>query len=502
MRTIQAQRLTQTRLTERLVHSSVARGARIADRLGELSPKIFSCNEHEPISVPMQYVLGANGRMMLHPEIENGDYFSVSLRRGTLTLFSRGYVGYIPINDRVIVNVRPRVPVTNLAQLADLAGVPRRILSTVRHYELTGTWSESLIDLYAAALAGHVDNIALNGLIRDYRREEQGSSFPKGRILMGPTLQKYVSHGQNYRAYNAWFTRTADNPMNRCLKYAIWLIAQYYIRRSATQRSRRIWQRINASYNMFDGVLLDHSRTFLADPTVTGKRDLPSVRAYYRDALDVALAIIHQRGLMLEDSSGRGIQLPSIVLDMSSLFEAYIRKSLQLYAVEHDWQWDVLDGNSEGSRPLYRGQASPAATPDIVVQGRGIIPLVFEVKYIPVDGSSSRDAVNQAITYANCYEANRVVLVHPCKDGQASGMHKLGDVGEIEVLQYRFDLSSSDLAGEVNRFAHAVEESVVPVDLQGQLTYPRGVRDQVHSYSITFQLYSDFQGCSCPHEWV
>ena len=58
--------------------------------------------------VPMRHVLGPDGRLLLDPEIENGDYFSVSLRRGALTLRTGGYVGYIPINDRIIVNVRPR----------------------------------------------------------------------------------------------------------------------------------------------------------------------------------------------------------------------------------------------------------------------------------------------------------------------------------------------------------------------------------------------------------
>ena len=250
--------------------------------------------------------------------------------------------------------------------------------------------------------------------------------------------------------------------MNHCLKYAVWLIAQHYTRRPPLIReARRVRHRLNASYGIFDGVLLDHSRRFLAEPIVTGQHDLPSVRAYYRDALDVALAIIRQQGLLLEDESGPRLRLPSIVLNMSELFEAYIRKALQLHAATNGWSWHVLDGNSDGSRPLYKGQASPAATPDIVVEGQGVQPLILEVKYIPVEGKSPREAVNQAVTYAACYHANRAVLIHPCGGAQVSGMRKLGAVGDVEVFQYRFDLNASDLSTEAANFARAIEEIVI-----------------------------------------
>lgn len=434
------------------------------------SPSVIPCGEHEAIEVPMDYVLGSHGRMILNPEIESGDYFAVSLSRGVLSLRTRGYVGYIPINDRVVVHVRPRVPVANLTEIVEVTGLRTTVLSALRDYSLTDSWSNSVADLYAVALVGQIELIVLQGLLRDYRRDEQSSSFPLGRVLIGPTIQSHLARGEQHRARSTWFTRTIDNPVNRTVKYAMWLLGEHFAYKSSLERDQRqVLRDLNSLYGTFDGVRLDHSRGFVRDSVVAGRRELPAFRAYYRRALDISLAVIEQRGLLLEDGRGPNVRLPSLVLDMSKLFEAYVRKVLQLHAVERGWPWQVVDGKDEGSRPLYTGQASPAATPDIVVRGPGIEPLVLEVKYIPVDGRSPRDALNQAVTYATCYGTKRVVLVHPCDHGQVPGLQKSGSVGDVEVFQYRFDLDVTELHLEASRFAQAIEECLsaqaLPIEL-------------------------------------
>jgi hypothetical protein len=85
-------------------------------------------------------------------------------------------------------------------------------------------------------------------------------------------------------------------------------------------------------------------------------------------------------------------------------------------------------------------------------------PLVLEVKNIPVrDNYSSRDAVNQAVTYALAYRADRVVLVHPrASRFQPGGLRHLGDIDHVSVYQYRFDLGAEDLVAEDELFGHAM----------------------------------------------
>jgi 5-methylcytosine-specific restriction enzyme subunit McrC len=424
----------------------------------QLPPEPIACAEYEAVNIPINYLLGHDGRLQLNSEIEKGDYFSVSLRHGVLTLRTSGYVGYIPLTNQVVIYVRPRVPVINLNRMAEIAGTPRITLAWLREYDLSGPWSESYADLYASALAAHVENIAANGLLRDYLRKEENSSFPRGRILIGPTVQSFSARGQYHKAVSTYFVRTADNPANRCLKYAMWLMGSHYAKASVRRRkSRLIQQRLNAAYSSFDGVSLDQAQRFVADPFVAGLRSLPAHRGYYREALDVALAITRQQGLLLDANIRGDVRLPSLILNMSDLFESYVRTVLQQHSIENRWTWQVLDGNAEGSRPLYKGQSLVKATPDIVIQDPGSArSVVVEVKYIPVADRSLREAVNQVVTYAACYETNRAVLVHPCDEGQASGIRKIGNVGQVEVFQYLYNLANADLTLEASLFGHAI----------------------------------------------
>jgi 5-methylcytosine-specific restriction enzyme subunit McrC len=424
-----------------------------------VTPRVIRCEEQGQVDVDLSELQGPSGTLSLNPEIEGGDYFAVSLRRGVISLRARGYVGLIPLSEGVVVDVRPRVPVRNLSRVIHVSGEPPTVLTSLRSYATAPEWSDSLLDVYARALAGYVEVVASSGLLRDYVRREEDSSFPRGRVRLDGTL-RLRSRGINHKARVAWFERGDDNAPNRCLKYAIWLLAQRYIaRRSADDRSREAHRHLNALFPIFDGVSLDHGKAFLDDPVVSGARELPTLRSYYRDALNVALAIIRQRSIVL-DSSGGSVRMPSFVVNMNYVFEAYIRNTLRRYVAAHGLAGDVLDGNDEGSRRLYDGRADPEATPDIVLQPHdtAIPPVVIEVKNVPVKGSESeRDHVNQAATYGLAYRAPRVVIVNPRASAfQPAGLYFLGDIDHVAVYQYRFDLGATDLSNEDEQFGDVI----------------------------------------------
>lgn len=141
-----------------------------------------------------------------------------------------------------------------------------------------------------------------------------------------------------------------------------------------------------AKYELFSSVPLDHSLSFLSDPLVTGARATPSLRHYYRPALDLAMAIVRRYAVDVEVTR-RGVDLPSMVLDKDSIFESYLRNTLQAEAGRAGGGVDVLDGNAAGKKPLFDDPPSENATPDIVFsRGGHRWPLVIEVKNVPVKG--------------------------------------------------------------------------------------------------------------------
>lgn len=424
--------------------------------------EIIRCEEQRHVDIEMRRILDINGQLMVDAEItESGDFFAVSLRKGQLRLLARGYVGYIPLNDHLVVYVRPRVPVHKLSRLAALAGQPARALQVMRAYQTEPGWNENLTDLYAAALLDeHIPAIRTSGLLRDYRRREEVTTTPRGRLLLSATIRTQWARGLRHKTTTSWFERTADTPANRCLKYAMWLLSQEYARDEAPSTDRRrLVQRLNGAYPLLNAVQLDHSREFLTDPVVTGVRPPPPARSAYRPALDLAVSLITQRSVVLAEDTGP-VRLPAVVLDMNELFENLVRKTLQRAATERGWTSRVLDGNREGRKPLYTDRSSPPATPDVVLQRLdGSTPLVIEVKNSQVSsaGLPARDATNQAATYGLSYNTNEVLLVHPRGEDQEGGWSDLGHIGAVHLSQYRVDLAAEDLTTELGRLANIVE---------------------------------------------
>jgi len=190
---------------------------------------------------------------------------------------------------------------------------------------------------------------------------------------------------------------------------------------------------------------------------------LPSLRSYYRPALDISLAVIHQQAVTL-DSSGGHVDLPSIVLDMGVTFGAYLRNSLTIQAVAANWSLAVLNGNhggDGGEKKLLDHGVDTKANPDIVIASQvkrpRTYPLVIEVKYKPAD-KHGRDDLNQVIAYGASYGCPAVMLVQPRgrKSGPQPGLSLLGLVGRMAVYRYVYDLGASSLVEEESRFGAVV----------------------------------------------
>lgn len=417
------------------------------------------------VDVPVAELLDDSGQLVLHPDIQSGRFFQVSLKQSELRLLARGYVGYVPLTNDLVVYIHPRVPVANLGRIAQVAGYHGEALSLLRDYQTEGDWNDSLTDIYAAALADQVAGIRTQGMLREYVRREEVTSTPRGRLLVAPTVHRLWSRGVRHRAVVSWFERTMDNSVNQCLKYAVWTLAQDYQHKEPLRgQQRRLLVRLNSAFNELNGVTLRRDVGFLVDPLVTGARPLPATRGYYRSALDIAVSVITRQSIDLGGAIGP-VRMASVVLDMNELFEAYVRRSLERSAAFEGWVVRVVNGNEPpGRQNLFSDNNTHKAKPDVVLRASdGATPLVIDVKNIPLkdQGKSPRDAIEQVAAYALSYGTNEVLLVHPkARKEEVGGLHHLGQLGPVRVWQYRFDLSVDDLAAEDAAFAAALAANI------------------------------------------
>ncbi len=428
--------------------------------------QVFDAVEYGVVEVSLSDIV-SGGTVDLYPEIAEKDCFSISLRRGALVLQARGYVGLIPINDAVAVDVHPRVPISSLARMIEIGdGSPVSLRGLIRRYGTTPEGSPSLLDAYAESLLGDIDTIAARGGHHQYVRERGDASFPKGGVPFGRSMERHLARGKRHEVTASWFRLSAVTGPNRCLNYAIWFRGQRYCIMKPRKGSRRILSGLNRAFHLFKGVELDKSRQFLSDPIVADPDRLPAQYVHYGDALRLAKAIINERGIAFMGRGGE-LKLASLLIRMEDLFEAYLRNHLRRGMARLDPAIRVLDGNKGGPdggrRPLFSSGRDTPAQPDIVLsrklpEGREETPLLVEVKY-GVREFPSRENLNQAIAYGIAYDCPSVVIALP-RSGGVAGLHRIGTVSRMTLYRYVFDLDAEHLEDEEAAFAEAVHRLV------------------------------------------
>jgi 5-methylcytosine-specific restriction enzyme subunit McrC len=373
--------------------------------------------EFEKVAVNVESLL-RNGRLDIYPEVEK-DLFEVRLSSRDTFIQARGWIGTIPVNDSLTLHVTPRVTVTNLNRLIEISECSYKHLTrSLRSYEQSGEMYPALISIYTAALTDGIGSIAQQGLLKEYERRTEVTSTPHGRVLVGPTIQFQEGRNQHHRAVTTWFQRSADTAVNRCLLFAVYRLSAYNQRFCDSlphAEYRRNASSLNHAAQLLGGVTLDLSHRFLSDPILQGVRPLPTVRDYYRPTLDLAMTIVAGRAIVVDQDGGQ-LQLPSLLINMSDVFEAFLRNVLRRAAQQEAWPTRVLDGNRPpGQKLLLDEGAQILVQPDVVLRSRSekspIHPVVIEVRYKPARQLPQRNDLEQTLTSGFSYRASNVVIV-------------------------------------------------------------------------------------------
>lgn len=426
--------------------------------------RVVECTEYQHVDIDPSLWFGDGHRAIFNSEIDGKDVLRVNFSGGVLRLQATSFVGVIPINDRVILRVKPRVPLSNLTRMVIETGHSVLALSAFRDYAGRGAADDWAMDRYADALLDYIDGVLDAGMLRVYERREGEGHFPHGRIDFTPTIQRFAARGISNKAAYSWAERTVDTPANRCIKAAMNVVHDHLLK--STKKPRKGDQgrlrRLAGQFVAFEEVGDDPDFLFLDDPEVFGLTPLPDPRAYYRPVLDLSALIVRGVGIAL-DLGGDDVRMGSLLINTNDLFEKFVRVSLAKQGRANRWAVDVLDGNTEGSVRLYDvpgelpaplGTPLPAmasrdggrAQPDVVLRtADGGVPLIAEVKNTITsdDALPDRGHVEQAVTYALRYGLNFTLLIHPWSKG-TRGLVYVGRVRSIDVYDYRLDLSSED----------------------------------------------------------
>lgn len=395
-----------------------------------------------------------SGRLEVYPYVEQRGLLFITFKSTRATLSAGPYIGLIPLTPTISVEVRPKMPVSNLARVIDAArGSLSSIAGVGRLYVANELASESVLAFLAANLADAMKPIEIGGLLKEYRRRSEVTSAPSGRIDLTRTLQECWSRGREHQLAVQRFEQTSDVAVNRVLKTALRRVLDRL--RTPSAESRALKRRLGtALHDLPDSIGYAGRSDINRCRAVVIGRTLGPSRSYYYRALEVALLIIDNKGVSLEVLGG-DVSLDTFIVDFESIFEAYLRRVLQRSA---ETGVVVRDGNEEGKKRLFDDTKVHVAQPDIVVvrtaNGRKVIA---EVKY---KEKPNRDDINQAIVYAQSYKCSHAILVHQNKQGAPTGPKHIGKIQGITLQSYAFDLGAEVLDDEEAAFCRHVFDLV------------------------------------------
>jgi 5-methylcytosine-specific restriction enzyme subunit McrC len=416
---------------------------------------ILKGREHEPVDLPNDLVR-PDGTLDLYSDVQK--LLSPVFIRGRPAIRCQGWVGYIPLNDKYALEVETRVPVHNLERLILASGdYSPKVLAYVRKFGLAEQQPLGITRVLEQAFVSSVERLTQKGLLHVYVQEKVVSAMPKGRLHPRESALRTLRSGRPTAASTS-FVRTADCPPNRVIKAALDRVAG----RPMPPGLGRFEHRLRRLISLFAGVSRPRREDLKATSTAAAIRHLPSYHEDYIDALIFAQIINSGLGVAIRDDKGGGI-LPSMLIDMSTVFENYVRKLLGRR--NEDATVSVRNGNVEGAdgakvkmftdRPAER--SNPPATPDIVIVGNTLkTPVIIDAKYKPLKDLPDREDLNQIVTYGVRFDSTCIMIA--CPGASAVSVEHIGSIGNRRVFIARIDLGAEDLDAEEGRFAQGVLE--------------------------------------------
>lgn len=397
---------------------------------------LFQAREREETAIPITEVL-SGGEIDIFPEVQNQKYFEIRFRGRRLIITAGKYVGFIPLNDRTIIYVEPKIPTTNLIHLLSVAGGVVA-LGREREYKLTGVTAPPLLEAMARALIAHLEDMEVGGLYKTYVNISATESILKGQIRFQESLQQLWSRGKKHLAVSSYFELTPDVPANQILYFACHSLIQHFLALGIAPDTLKALGEFEEVYARA-GVSLR-----LPMKTEVNEAELPATHVR---AARLAFALVARRGVELP-LGGTDLFLPSFLIDMESLFEQYV-----LRVLAQDLAGYEVVGANESMKPLFEDKEAPLANPDLVIF-RNAAPLcVGDAKY---KLRYTREDLNQVISYAVSYGVKVAILFLPALSTNDVGLRQVGTIKGIRIYQYTLWLGSDRLSQSAQQMASAV----------------------------------------------
>ncbi|MEG7359668.1 McrC family protein [Pseudomonas citronellolis] len=412
--------------------------------------------EFRDIDVPESLLL-PSGELLAYPEALEKNFFSIRYKKGKPIFQAGGWVGVIPINDKLCLNIIPKVPISNLERLVFLSNhKPEALKNFKRRYSPHDYSSKNLSEFLTDCLLKHIEEIINTGLFKKFIEVEKRTLFPSGKIDFNKTIR---ARGKlnGVHVVTSHYERTIDNPPNRFLKK----VCLGFSQNSEIIKDKR--RRLSIQY-ILNSLAEVSDKYDLQGAQHDTNLKIENLKENYQDAISLALILISGKGISFGLTGSTSAN--SLILNLAEAFEWYVLEVLRTAYQNRD-DIKVLDGNKGGvdggKKPLltpltniHPPQKPIMATPDIVLKvsrGNEVLSIVIDVKYKSVEKIPDRDDLNQIISYAASYSATHGILILPANDKNPSSLNLIGELPGMKFYTLFIDLNHASIEEEESLLA-------------------------------------------------
>jgi len=420
--------------------------------------RIKVAEERQEIDIPISDVVQDGGKLNILPTVKN--YFTIDYKpkNDKLTLVAGGFIGVIPVNDSLAVEIRPKFSISNLTRIVSIAEDKYNTLDFFsRKYREVPNFNFVVLEFMAECLTNELKVLDSEGVLKTYILRNENSDTIRGRININNSIKIHWSHGHFNKASINFYDFTNNNSFNRLIKYSLKYCIEELQYLNTT--NKRLINSLIYFYSLFESIPLEPYSDSFGEVFNIIKNDKVSIlRTYYINICEICRLIVEKTGILFSEL-GEDHKLNTFTLDMSFTFEKYILNIIRLNRTIFPENTIIFDGNFEGRKKFFNqpSKGKGDAKPDIIIKQNHTINLIADVKYKFKSKETDR---YQIISHALSYNTKNTILILPKSDTYyCDQLVNLGSVGEdykINVYEYYYDLSNENLVEEENKLINTL----------------------------------------------
>ena len=370
-----------------------------------MKPKVLTVREFQGIK---KDDLGEKNFALLEEFIEENsgddveerlsDFLRISSQKGFKVIKPQNYVGVINIDNKVQIEILPKIDISDENKLRNLF---LKMLSCLKEFKgksfKNAQLNDSKLPIYEVFIQmylNEVQELLKKGLKSDYLTIEGNLTFFKGKFLINQHLKhNIIRKDRFYMAYDEFHI---NRPENRLIKTALLKLNKI----SSNGKNQLLAKRLLAEFEM-----VNQSTNIDKDFSLV-KKDRNAQA--YQSLMTWSQVFLKNKSF----STFKGTEnVNALLFPMEKIFEAYVAKQLKIKFPE----WNVE--TQKDDKYLFDNPKTFGLNPDIYMS-KGGSAIVLDTKWKKLIRNSNNYGISQLdmyqmYAYAYKYDVENIVLIYP-----------------------------------------------------------------------------------------